>query len=214
MAYNRNIKIEWHDETKESHKPALDETAIEIIYKHIFQGCTQGELITNIFMDDEDLDDEGNKGIAYYGWWSIQTVNENDKDAELCKAYQAGYSAAMDFCLEQDKQKSQEKKEIIRNIKKLLETHSDSCGFPTYPDLAGEIHLDCQQLVKSTTWLSHLIYQYFPNHCTIEVYQKDLGEAIDTYDLRYNKMKLPLLKEILNNLQLYMAAVAENDCFK
>jgi hypothetical protein len=117
-------------------------------------------------------------------------------------------NAALAALNETDKPKkpnttSKEKQETISKIESLLVAHGD---YPTYSDLVGEIHMDCQQLVKSDKYMTHSIYQYFPTYAIVEVYRNDFsdGDADDTYNMPYSKMGLSLLKEILTNLENYI----------
>lgn len=104
---------------------------------------------------------------------------------------------------------SKDKKEIIEKIESLLVALDKN---PIYFEIASEIHMDCQQRVKGDKWTTHLIFQYFPTHATIEVYRNDFSDsdADDTYDMPYSKMGLSLLKEILTVLQKYTAALVKN----
>lgn len=71
----REVKITYHwnkcDGTKihPKHIIALEETAMDRIIEMMKEGYTSGELIDNIHMFDAD----GEDGIGYSGWWSIDT---------------------------------------------------------------------------------------------------------------------------------------------
>ena len=58
---------------KENHKEALEEHAENRILEMTSEGFTSGELSDNIFMNDDDIDENGNEGIGYSGWWERKT---------------------------------------------------------------------------------------------------------------------------------------------
>lgn len=51
-----------------SHLDALNESAMERITECLKEGYVSGELIDNIYMDDED-------GVEYSGWWTLKTLD-------------------------------------------------------------------------------------------------------------------------------------------
>lgn len=70
------IKFFWNrksdtDFILDHHRKALYETAEDLISKEIEKGYTSGELTDNIFMADDDIENN-EEGISYIGKWSIQ----------------------------------------------------------------------------------------------------------------------------------------------
>jgi hypothetical protein len=64
-------RIDDEEEIKDSHKEALEESAIERIEEQRRDGMTSGELYDNIEIDDED-----GEGIEYRGWWETTIITE------------------------------------------------------------------------------------------------------------------------------------------
>lgn len=62
-------------EIKPEHVQALEESAENRIFEMIQDGWGSGELNDNIHMTDDDPED----GVDYSGWWSIKTVEPEDK---------------------------------------------------------------------------------------------------------------------------------------
>ena len=61
-------------EIKFKHQEALEESAMNRILEMMKEGYTSGELVDCVRMDDED----GEEGIEYSGWWSIDTKNTDE----------------------------------------------------------------------------------------------------------------------------------------
>ena len=61
-------------EILEHHIEALEETAENLIKEMQKEGNYCGELHDNIFMIDEDINDDGEQGISYSGWWNLSRV--------------------------------------------------------------------------------------------------------------------------------------------
>ena len=71
---SKKFELEWYmsafdnRENKQSHLDALNESAMERITECLKEGYVSGELIDNIYMDDED-------GVEYSGWWTLKTLD-------------------------------------------------------------------------------------------------------------------------------------------
>ena len=71
----RKVTIDYHWDRDDcqtivpKHIEALEESAMERIIDQMKQGNTSGELSDTVRMSDED----GEDGIEYSGWWSIDT---------------------------------------------------------------------------------------------------------------------------------------------
>jgi hypothetical protein len=77
----RNITIQWEmspddkniTEIKPKHREALEESATKHIFEMLNEGYTSGKLSDNIFINGNDVDSNGNLGIAYSGWFNVTT---------------------------------------------------------------------------------------------------------------------------------------------
>jgi len=67
------IQYNWEaldGEFKKHHIEALEESALERIGSQMSEGVTSGQLYDNIFILYTDLNEDGDEGISYTGWWS------------------------------------------------------------------------------------------------------------------------------------------------
>ena len=76
ISYNWEKRSDGKDDGKIStkHQEALEETAMNRIIEMMKEGYTSGELFDNVSFGDED----GEDGIEYSGYWSINTKNTDE----------------------------------------------------------------------------------------------------------------------------------------
>lgn len=73
------------DEVLERHKGALEETAIRTIAEQALQGCVEGEMHDDIRL----IDDDGDAGVSYRGYWKRQKVNDEPDSLSVNPEIQA-----------------------------------------------------------------------------------------------------------------------------
>lgn len=73
------------DEVLERHKGALEETAIRIISEQASQGYVEGEMHDDICL----IDDDGDDGVSYRGYWKRQRANDESDSLSIEPEIQA-----------------------------------------------------------------------------------------------------------------------------